>query len=127
MKSEVQLQIPGRPEFVRVARLTVSGTASCVGFGVDEIDEIKQCVGEACSNAVAAIKRTGEVDIHVRCGIDDERVVIDVSPVAFSPEDIKDERTEFQFFLIKTLMDNVELVPDGAGASRIRMTRSLSR
>ena len=123
------LQIPGQPEYVRVARLAISAAASCAGFGVDQIDEIKQSVGEACSNAVTTVQNAGKGQVTVRCNVEDDQIVIEVLPVkGLQPGSGKDDdRTSFQFFLIRTLMDDVEFVPDDAGAEIIKMTRSLER
>jgi len=126
MKDEVQLQFPGKPEYVRVARLVISGIASCAGFSVEEIDELKQTVGEACSNAVDASKRAGG-SITLKCDVEDSEMRIEVSPVeGFHEESLKlDDNYSFQLFLIKTLMDEVEVVVNGNGTSAIRMTRRM--
>jgi serine/threonine-protein kinase RsbW len=127
--SSVTLRIPGQPVFVRVARLAVSATASCAGFGVDQIDEIKQSVGEACLNAVDTVQKVGAGDVTIQCHIQDHQITIEVSPVAgLRPDDAHDDDlTSFEYFLIKTLMDEVEIVPGEAGLDLIRMTRSLTR
>ena len=125
--SSVVLQTPGKPEYARVARLAVAGTASCAGFSVEEIHEIRQAVGEACSNAVSAASGDGGV-ITVKCEVEPDRMIIEVSPVGFEAEAIQDdERTSFQYLLISTLMDDVEIEPLTSGGRSIKMTRSISR
>jgi anti-sigma regulatory factor (Ser/Thr protein kinase) len=44
---EVRLSLPARPEFVSVARLTLSALAGRLGFGVDGAEDIKLAVAEA--------------------------------------------------------------------------------
>ncbi len=46
---EIDLTLPPLPEMVRVARLTVSGIAASMGFGIDEIEDIKVAVAEICN------------------------------------------------------------------------------
>jgi serine/threonine-protein kinase RsbW len=50
----VRLTIPAAHEFVRIARLTVSGVASRLGFDVDEIEDLRVAVDELSSILVDA-------------------------------------------------------------------------
>ena len=44
------LNLPSKSDYIRIVRLTTSGICSNMNFNVDEIDDIKVCVGEACNN-----------------------------------------------------------------------------
>ena len=48
----VKLVLPGRSEFLQVARLATGGAAARAGLSVDDIEDLKVAVGEACTNAV---------------------------------------------------------------------------
>ncbi len=52
MKDKVCLSIPTKSEYVSVARLTSSVIANNMGFDIEDIEDIKVAVGEACNNAV---------------------------------------------------------------------------
>jgi serine/threonine-protein kinase RsbW len=54
MSETVRLTIPAAHEFVRIARLTVSGVASRLGFDVDEIEDLRVAVDELSSILVDA-------------------------------------------------------------------------
>jgi len=48
----IVIQIPSRPEFVRVVRLALLGIASRMDFSFDDVEDIKLAVSEACNNAI---------------------------------------------------------------------------
>jgi len=52
MPKLVQLTLPAQSEFISVARLTVSGIAARMNFNVNDIEDIKVAVSEACTNAI---------------------------------------------------------------------------
>ncbi len=51
-KLEISLVIPALAEFVGVARLAISGVASRMNFTIDEIEDIKISLSEACTNVI---------------------------------------------------------------------------
>ncbi len=48
----ITLSLPSKAEYVSVARLTASVIANNMGFNIEEVEDIKVAVGEACNNAV---------------------------------------------------------------------------
>lgn len=52
----VELKIPADPRYVRVVRLTAAGVASALNFSVDDVEDIKLAVAEACNNAILHAK-----------------------------------------------------------------------
>src|SRR5579885_782455 len=50
--SFVELRIPAEAEWAAVARLTVAAVASRLDFSLDEIDDVKLAVAEACTHAI---------------------------------------------------------------------------
>jgi serine/threonine-protein kinase RsbW len=48
----VEIRIPADPRWVRMVRLAAAGVASVLNFSVDEIEDIKSAVAEACNNAI---------------------------------------------------------------------------
>jgi len=49
---QVNLEIPCLSEFVGIVRLTISGIATRMNFSVEDIEDIKIAVSEACTNSV---------------------------------------------------------------------------
>ena len=48
----IKMEIPANPDYVSILRLTTSGIANKLGFSMDDIEDMKVAVSEACSNAV---------------------------------------------------------------------------
>src|SRR5438552_9099591 len=84
----VELSIPGRPEYVSVARLAILGVASRMRFSYDEVEDIRLAVGEACTTAIERANGSGQSGqaIQVRCLIDSTKLVVEVRDNAPGPE-----------------------------------------
>src|SRR5947209_9805649 len=76
----VELTIPGKPEYVGVARLAILGVASRMRFSYDEVEDIRLAVGEACTTAIerASGIQAATAEVRVRCLIDPSRLVVEV-------------------------------------------------
>jgi serine/threonine-protein kinase RsbW len=121
----IEMRFPAKAEYVGVVRLTISGIASRMGFSYDDIEDLKVAMSEAVSNVVThAYNDEGEVTIGF--GVYEDRLEVMVADRggSFNLQKIKDDigpynkETEtivnlreggFGLFLIKTLMDKVEI------------------
>ena len=66
-KDMLEIRFPSLREYVGVVRLAVSGIAQRCNFNIDEIEELKICVTEACTNAVihAYNGKPGEIVVRL--------------------------------------------------------------
>jgi serine/threonine-protein kinase RsbW len=109
----VELRIPCKAEWVALARLSVSAVASRLHFSIDEIEDIKLAVAEACTNAIQHAH--GSVSIDIRCEALGDGLRINVRdfgngtrPETIKSRDLDDERVGgLGVFLIRSLMDDV--------------------
>ncbi|MCF6411807.1 anti-sigma B factor RsbW [Pseudalkalibacillus salsuginis] len=141
MSDIIEMVIPAKPDYVGVARLTVSGIASRMGYTFDEIEDIKIAVSEAITNAVNhAYGAEDKGEIHLSYGMYDDKIEITVTdkgksfdveatklstgPVNGKPVDQINEGG-LGLFLIETLMDKVD-ISDEAGVV-VMMTKYLNR
>src|SRR3954464_9369815 len=85
----VELTIPGKPEYVGVARLAILGVASRMRFSYDEVEDIRLAVGEACTRSIDRLNGGLEAEAHrvvLRCLIDSNRLTIEVqNPLVPAP------------------------------------------
>jgi len=61
---EVRLVVPATPEFLRLARVTAAGLAGRLGFGYDEIEDLRLAVDEMCFGLIGAHAQPGSVTIR---------------------------------------------------------------
>ena len=97
----IKMEISANPEFVSIIRLTTSGLANKIGFSIDDIEDIKVAVSEACTNA---IKHSN-----------DEKVTITFNVL----------ENGLGLFIIQTLMDDVKVESKDNQGTIIKMTKYL--
>src|SRR3954454_23315644 len=73
----MRLTLPAAAEFARLARLTVAGLATRLGFSYDEVEDLRIAVGEACSLLVTSQRDGASLELVFR--IDPARLVIDAT------------------------------------------------
>jgi serine/threonine-protein kinase RsbW len=129
----VELKIPGRAEWVAVARLAVAAVASRLKFSVDEIEDIKLAIAEACTNSIqsAGGEDAGVIEIVCDAREDELRVIVRDHAAARRLEPIKgglDEgRTEeLGVFLIRALMDSVDYTSDPHTGTELVMSKRVT-
>lgn len=122
----IEIRVPAKAQYVGVARLTISGLASRLGFTYDEIEDLKIASSEAITNAVQhAYKGDEEGEIVVGCALFKDRLELMVADhgKSFDFEKTKkslgpyNEQVEVQFlregglglYLMETLMDEVKV------------------
>lgn len=122
----VEIRVPAKPQYVGVARLTISGLASRVGFTYDDIEDLKIASSEAITNAVQhAYAGDDEGEVVIGCALYEDKIEIMVADhgKSFDFEETKakvgpyHEQQEVEFlregglglYLIETLMDDVKV------------------
>ncbi|HKM28300.1 MAG TPA: ATP-binding protein [Anaerovoracaceae bacterium] len=132
MKDSLKFIIPGKPEYLTMVRLAISSIATTAGFDLDDAEDIKNAVEEACKNISChgfdGFSDKYEVDCHVEQG----RMEIQVTDccdehtltkIAKPCQDCPKEG-DLGIFVINSLMNEVEIVPQADGHKSIRMVKS---
>ncbi len=132
--TRVEVRIPSRLGFEKVAMGTAASMAKLMGFSEDRIEDLKTAVAEACINAIehgnqmnAAVPvgvvlsmQPGELEVKV---LDDGRGIS--TPPTMPDIDRKmsgeEEARGMGMFLIQALVDEVEWVPQSEGQSFVRL------
>ena len=124
----ISMNMSVNPDFVSVIRLTLSGVASRIGFSLDDIEDMKVCVSEACTNA---IKHSKKDEFQVKSYVYPDRLTIEVlddgigyDVDSLASPDLKNPKTSgLGIFIIKTLMDEVEIKSCDKCGTIIKMTK----
>jgi serine/threonine-protein kinase RsbW len=125
----VRLEIPARAEWVAVARLAVAAVASRLRFSVEEIEDVKLAIAEACTNAI----QHGRPDdaIEIACDAHSDELIVTVRDRGAGPglSTVEQERIgdngrteELGVFLIRALMDTVEYTSEAHDGTQLVMT-----
>src|SRR5690606_9296514 len=86
-----------------------SSISSKLGFSIDEIEDIKVCISEACTNA---LERTDEINIKFE--ITQDQFIITVDDVSLPKNDEeKMKEIHFGILIMKSLMDEVNFLEKG--------------
>jgi len=130
----VELKIPARAEWVAVARLAVAAVASRLRFSVDEIEDIKLAVAEACTNCIQHGSDADRIEITSEITADEVRVSVRDRSVGHKLESVENDagfadgrRTEeLGVFLIRALMDEVTYRVDAREGTELVMIKRVA-
>jgi serine/threonine-protein kinase RsbW len=131
---QVEIRIPRRAEFVRVARMAACAVASRMGFTIDIIKDIELAVGEACANAVEHVRVDDESsdEIIIRFTLGQDQLALEVMDrgQGFDPDQARkgeadewDEPGGLGLFVIRALMDELHVECDPATGTCVRMVK----
>ena len=126
----IKMEIPANPDYVSILRLTTSGIANKLGFSMDDIEDMKVAVSEACSNAVKhsednkVIINFNLLNNGIQIEIIDNGKGYDVDSIE-TPDLSNPKEGGLGLFIIQTLMDEVNISSKGNQGTTIKMTKYL--
>lgn len=105
-KDVINLSIPRKPDYISLVRLTTSGIAHSMGLNIEDIEDIKVSIGEACINALS-LNNMEKIDLVFE--VEEDRFCIKVNNVKENIPNELDESKERELglLIIKSLMDEV--------------------
>lgn len=130
MTDMMKFSVPGKPEYVGPIRMAISCLANSFGFDIEAIEDIKVAVSEACNNAVCH-RSSGSGEYEVSCQLLEDRFVVSVfdSGGGYNVEAYKEPNFEnpreggFGLYIIKALMDEVDIFTEVGIGTRIQMVK----
>jgi serine/threonine-protein kinase RsbW len=128
----ITIKLPSKAEYVSIARLAASVISNTVGFDIEEIDDIKVAVGEACNNAVLHGKSEDEV-YEIAFKLSDEKIHIEVKDNGIGFDEDKYEEPDLTqlkgnglgIYIMKSLMDEVDIVANNNEGTTLKLIKYL--
>lgn len=126
----IKMEIASNPQYVSVVRLTTSGIANKIGFCLEDIEDIKVAVSEACTNAIKhSLDNRFSVEYTIfenglTIQITDSGKGYDVEAVS-KPNLEEPKESGLGLFIIQSLMDEVDIKSDIDHGTIIKMTKYL--
>lgn len=126
----IKMEVKSNPEYVSIIRLTVSGIANKIGFSLDDIEDIKVAVSEACTNAIKHslddkfLVQFSVLENGLTIEVEDKGTGYDVESLQ-EPDLTNPKESGLGLFIIKTLMDEVSTISNSDVGTRVKMTKYL--
>ena len=139
----VEFSIPCKSDYVGVVRLAVSGLATRMNFSIEEIEDIKIAVSEACTNSVQyAFDDTDNERVFISFNLFKDKLEIiikdkgrgfDIDEIEKKPLESRaldeiDEKTPrlgLGITFIKSLMDETEIDSAPGSGTTVRMAKHI--
>ncbi|PAB58425.1 ATP-binding protein [Anaeromicrobium sediminis] len=137
MSDVFTISVPSKAEYVNVVRLTTSAVASRMGFNIEEIEDIKVAVAEACTNAIKYGKYScNEKDLenfNIKYCVEYDKMIVEIQDngKGFCTEDIEEpdltspKEGGLGIFIIRSLMDEVDIISAPEKGTIIKMIKYL--
>ena len=111
-KDIIKISIPKKIDYISLVRLATSGIAYSMAVNIDDLEDIKVAIGEACLNALM-LNEDDEISLVFE--ISEDRLYMEVSGVKeeISKEIDEKRERELGLLIIKSLMDEVSFDENG--------------
>lgn len=138
IKDIIKLKIPAKGEYLSLIRLTASSVGAKMGFNIDDIDDIKVSMGEACTSIIESLNPGEESEFKIEYSLADDKLKIKVKNKVKSKAsdfvEMSEEEKEILelvdlleeglgIMIIQSLMDEVNISSAGEGETEIKMIK----
>ncbi len=117
----IQLALPINAAYVSAARLTASSIANRLNFDIDEIEDIKAAVSEACAFVIEQSSEIKE-SFQIIFNLSKETLVIDL--ISGRPEGFVVQEEQMSLLMIRALMDVLKIDDETDEKLRITMIKN---
>jgi serine/threonine-protein kinase RsbW len=124
----VEIRIPARAEWVAVARLSIAAVAHRMPFALEDIEDLKLAIAEACTTAIQEAQEGDAIEIACGVAPDALRLTVRHRHNAAISNRLASEpgSKDLGLILIKALMDEVSYSVEPDGESHLVMTKRVT-
>jgi serine/threonine-protein kinase RsbW len=101
---EIRLIIPGKPDFLRLARLAAADAGSRAGLTFDEIEDLRIAVDEACAMLLTQAVPGADLECQFALGPDSMRISVSV----LTQDGLEPSRDTFAWTVLSALAGEVD-------------------
>lgn len=128
----VVLILPDKPEYVSLARMSAAALANQAGLDINEVEEIKVALSEACTNALRyGCTNDSHYEVRLTVAPKDLIIVVSDSGDGYDFDSVKepeiggDQIGGFGLYIIRSLMDSTEIVSERGRGTTITLHKNL--
>lgn len=87
MQPDAEVRVPAETAYVAVVRMATAGIAARLDFTLDDVEDLRMAVGEAC--AMVLTKAAPQGSLSARFGLSQDRIDVEISAdsLAIDPPD----------------------------------------
>ena len=117
----VEIRIPARAEWVAVARLAVAAVGSRFDLSVEDIEDLKLAVAEACTICIRRTRDRDQVELVCRAAPDRLHITVR-NATGGNHLTVADPDDTLALVIVESLMEDVSLRTDG-GSTIVEMSK----
>ena len=128
---KLSLKIPGKPEYIKGTRLFIGSVAANAGFDVEQCEDLKTAVSEACKNISCHGSLGFSDEYEVACLLEQNKIMVTVTDLSDSHRIEKlnkpckhcPKEGDLSIFIIRSLVDELEFGNNEDGLKYITMVK----
>lgn len=122
----IELGLPINPAYVSAARLTASSIANRMGFNIEQIEDIKAAVSEACTYLIKRNLHSSSKTFQIQFKLINNTLEINLT--AEKPNENRNvyDDDSLGIMMIEALMDKIFVSEDNAPQLKISMVKNLN-
>lgn len=106
---KIELMLPVNAAYVSAARLTASSISNRMGFNIEDIEDIKAAVSEACIFLINQCKQAGQENFHIQFILDEKTLNIQLNTTKNDHIPKSYDEEELGIKMIQALMNDLSI------------------